>query len=390
AAIGNALAAGAITLSGYDMALGASVTGSGALTLKPSTASRNITIGADNASDFALNPLEISYLTDGFSSITIGRTTDGTGTVTINPVTFNDPTTIAGGSISLGQLSSRSFNGSTDYIDVGTPASLDITGSLTVAGWVRSTDVTIDDQQILSKGFDGANTQYELKIGATNGIVQFNTWNGSLHGVTANTALSSNTWYHIAGTFDGSTWKLYVNGTLDASVNDSQGPFQTAQKVLIGAVDVVGSAIQKWSGLLQNVSVYNRALTLSEIAQIKEAPGSVTSGLKLYAPLSGASPESDYSGNGNVGTLVGTSTSASAPPVTILYAGANPVTLTARTGSIQGSGAGTDITAAALTASAVTGIGSTTQLVTSNVTSGSAATSGGGAAAVNIANSSAS
>src|SRR5207249_8179801 len=159
AAIGNASAAGVITLSGNDIALGANVTGSGALTIKPSTAARNITIGADNASDFALNPLELSYLTDGFSSITIGRTTDGTGTVTVNAVTFNDPATIAGGSISLGQLSSRSFDGSTDYIGVGTPSSLDITGSLTIAGWVRSTDVTIKYEQCLFKGNDGTNTQ---------------------------------------------------------------------------------------------------------------------------------------------------------------------------------------------------------------------------------------
>ena len=67
------------------MALDAAVTGSGALTLKPSTAARNITIGADNASDFALNPLEISHLTDGFSSITIGRTTDGSWNRDSNP-----------------------------------------------------------------------------------------------------------------------------------------------------------------------------------------------------------------------------------------------------------------------------------------------------------------
>ena len=70
--------------------------------------------------------------------------------------------------------------------------------------------------------------------------------------------------------------------------------------------------------------------------------------------------------------------------------GSNAVTLTARTGSIQGSGAGTDINAASLTATAVTGLGSTTQLVTSGVTSGSASTSGAGAAAINIANNSAS
>jgi hypothetical protein len=63
------------------------------------------------------------------------------------------------------------------------------------------------------------------------------------------------------------------------------------------------------------------------------------------------------------------------------------VTLTARTGDIQGSGGGPHVTAGTLTLSAVTGIGSTTQLLTSGVTSGSATTSGAGAAAINIANS---
>src|SRR5207249_3322254 len=98
ATIGNASAAGAITLSGNDIALGASVTGSGALTLQPSTTARNITLGADNASDFALNPHEVGLLADGFSSITIGRS-GSTGTVTMYPVTFNDPLTIRAGSI---------------------------------------------------------------------------------------------------------------------------------------------------------------------------------------------------------------------------------------------------------------------------------------------------
>ena len=92
AAIGNASAAGTITLSGADMALGTTVTGSGAVILKPSTASRTIGI-AGGAGNFALSTTEIGYLTDGFSSITIGRA-DGTGLVTINGVTFTDPVTI--------------------------------------------------------------------------------------------------------------------------------------------------------------------------------------------------------------------------------------------------------------------------------------------------------
>ncbi len=63
------------------------------------------------------------------------------------------------------------------------------------------------------------------------------------------------------------------------------------------------------------------------------------------------------------------------------------MTLTARTGGIQGSGGGPHVTAGTLTLNAVTGIGSTTQLLTSGVTSGSATTTGAGAAAINIANS---
>ena len=92
AAIGNASAAGTITLSGADMALGTTITGSGAVILKPSTASRTIGI-AGGAGNFALSTTEIGYLTDGFSSVTIGRA-DGTGLVTINGVTFTDPVTI--------------------------------------------------------------------------------------------------------------------------------------------------------------------------------------------------------------------------------------------------------------------------------------------------------
>ena len=92
AAIGNASATGAITLSGADIALGAAVTGTGALTVQPSTASSSIGIGG-GAGTFALSTAEVADFTNGFSSITIGRS-DSSGAITISAVTFNDPVTI--------------------------------------------------------------------------------------------------------------------------------------------------------------------------------------------------------------------------------------------------------------------------------------------------------
>src|SRR5439155_392748 len=102
AGAGNSLASGsgAITITADTIVLNTSantITGTGALTLRPATVSRPIVLGAAGAAtDFALSATEIASLTDGFSGITIGRTADGTGAVTISPVTFTDPLTVVG------------------------------------------------------------------------------------------------------------------------------------------------------------------------------------------------------------------------------------------------------------------------------------------------------
>ncbi len=70
-----------VTTDTLDLAGAAgTISGTGTLTLRPATASRPIVLGAAGAgSDFALSTTELAALADGFSSITIGRTTDGTG-----------------------------------------------------------------------------------------------------------------------------------------------------------------------------------------------------------------------------------------------------------------------------------------------------------------------
>ncbi|MCB1208644.1 MAG: choice-of-anchor D domain-containing protein, partial [Verrucomicrobiales bacterium] len=93
-----ASSSGQIDLKGAGMVLGGPVSGTNALTIAPSVASTTIGLGG-GAGDFALDDTELGNLADGFSSITIGDTTSGTGTVTADTATFNDPITLAGGSI---------------------------------------------------------------------------------------------------------------------------------------------------------------------------------------------------------------------------------------------------------------------------------------------------
>ena len=71
-----------------------------------------------------------------------------------------------------------------------------------------------------------------------------------------------NTWTHLAFTYDGATEKLYVNGVLVTS-RAQTGAISAANGVLhIGGDSVWGEHFQ---GLIDEVRVYNRALTAAEI-----------------------------------------------------------------------------------------------------------------------------
>ena len=115
-----------------------SITGTGTITLEPSSASRTIVIGAaGGVTDFALNVNEIAALTNGFSSITIGKA--DSGAVTISAITFNDPVTIQGAAITVDGLAAGSNNitlTSTSTIDEDAD---DTTADITTSGILNLT-----------------------------------------------------------------------------------------------------------------------------------------------------------------------------------------------------------------------------------------------------------
>ncbi|MDD4986586.1 MAG: hypothetical protein PHQ43_12565, partial [Dehalococcoidales bacterium] len=96
AIIGGATITGPITLQAATIALGAGVQSSGALLLQPYTAASTIGIGGASNGTFNLDDTELGHLSNGFSSITIGRP-DGTGAVDVQAVAFNDPVIIQAG-----------------------------------------------------------------------------------------------------------------------------------------------------------------------------------------------------------------------------------------------------------------------------------------------------
>jgi hypothetical protein len=92
---------------------------------------------------------------------------------------------------------------------------------------------------------------------------------GDDQSVSGTTALSTTDWTHIAATFDGAVFRLYVNGTLATAAPLSGQIVTSAGALRIGGNSVWG---EFFAGLIDEVRVYNRALTASEIVSDMNTP----------------------------------------------------------------------------------------------------------------------
>jgi hypothetical protein len=77
----------------------------------------------------------------------------------------------------------------------------------------------------------------------------------------------NNTWFQVAGTWNGSVDSIYINGILNGS-NPTTGGVPTGGNSFtsIGEAGYGGPPYQPFSGLISNVRIYNRALTAAQVA----------------------------------------------------------------------------------------------------------------------------
>jgi hypothetical protein len=86
-------------------------------------------------------------------------------------------------------------------------------------------------------------------------------------GVFSNTHVSLNTWYHVVGVYDGA-FLIYINGKLDNSVEHTGTIDTNDSDLILGGYYSTGNLID---GTLDDVRIYNRALSATEIKQLYNA-----------------------------------------------------------------------------------------------------------------------
>jgi len=160
------------------------------------------------------------------------------------------------------------FDGVDDYVSVPNSASLSPANAVTAEAWIKR-NASGGERHILGKGSNGATGYHFAMVGTT--LVSII----GPQGLGAATPISDTSkWYHIAVTWDGTTEKIYVDGVLDGSVAVSSIGTYT-QNLTIGRGSV---APVFFNGIIDQVRIYNRALTSFEI-QRHYAEGAAKLGL---------------------------------------------------------------------------------------------------------------
>ena len=162
-----------------------------------------------------------------------------------------------------------SFTGD-DFINLANPAQLQMTGSMTLTAWIRTSSNPVDDASIVSKLGD---TGWQLKTTADTGSrtlgIQISGPGGDVVQRYGATVLVTGTWYHVAGVYDASARTLSVylngalnNGTLAGTIPASQGnsPLNANVGQRAGSPELFN-----FLGVIDEVHIFNRALSGAEI-----------------------------------------------------------------------------------------------------------------------------
>jgi hypothetical protein len=206
-----------------------------------------------------LNPFRFGAA--GVPSVLLLHMDGSNGSTTFTDVYSNTVTANGNAQISTAQSkfggASGLFDGTGDYLTVPHSASLSMgSGDFTIETWFRPNSVTSDQNLINKQATLATASGYLLRI-SSSGKIEFyagdsstGAWEVAISGGTLSTA----TWYHAAATRQGSSWKLFLDGTqVGSTATASFTVHDNANSLYIGT-NTNGST-QAYNGYLDELRI---------------------------------------------------------------------------------------------------------------------------------------
>lgn len=179
----------------------------------------------------------------------------------------NDPTWITG-IFNVG--SALRFDGN-DFISIRDSPSLR-PERLTVSAWVRTAGAPGPFQYFVVKGADSCEAGSYALYTTRDGLLAFYVYHGDREWVRspeATSAVWDGRWHHVAGTYDGQTVRLFVDGRQIGTGTATDAPIEydvESPGMSLGAFQ--GSCSLFLTGDVDGVSVWDRALPIAEIGDL--------------------------------------------------------------------------------------------------------------------------
>ena len=159
------------------------------------------------------------------------------------------------------------FNGSSSLVTIPDSASLHLSSGMTLEAWVNPSTVNSalarrdlqGQRQLLSR------SDLVQRLDPDAGLIA----GGSYADAFGTSALAANTWSFLTETYDGSTLRLYVNGTQVASTAHTGAIATSTNPLQIGGDSLYG---QYFAGMIDDVRVYNVALSAAQIQTDETTP----------------------------------------------------------------------------------------------------------------------
>jgi len=156
-----------------------------------------------------------------------------------------------------------SFDGVDDFVNVGNHASLN-PSVFTIEAWVNPTTSAAD--RIIYTNFVHGLAWESIHLDSASFIMNISN-SGPTRNNLSFSLVPATRWTHLVATYDGSWMRVYQNGVEISSRTATGVPWSSPRNFSIGAIPSTYSppAIQRFHGLIDEVRIYNRALTAAEV-----------------------------------------------------------------------------------------------------------------------------
>jgi hypothetical protein len=186
--------------------------------------------------------------------------------------TYRNGVALEGDSALSGGTPSCTFDGSNDYVDVGT--GMEISGDeLTILAWIRGASSGSGEDAIICQSPGGSSASNRLWSLSTKNSGRYPTFrvktsSGSTQLKVSDVSLQNGQWYFIAAVYDGSKMIIYIDGEeVDSRSKSGDLETDTDGEVWLGSVPT-SQGSYPWQGDLDEVAVFDKALSADEISDL--------------------------------------------------------------------------------------------------------------------------